>query len=86
MKAFLLAQRPANIRMIGQAPVIGTTVFDMASDSETFRVSIPSKNKFLIGSVALERAEQQANRKSAAATFAGCAVVAGNSQTGNCTV
>lgn len=55
VKAFLLAQRPANIRMIGQAPVIGTTVFDMTSDSETFRVSIPSKNKFLIGSVALER-------------------------------
>jgi hypothetical protein len=55
VKAFLLAQRPANVRMIGQAPVIGTTVFDMTSDSETFRVSIPSKNKFLIGSVALER-------------------------------
>ena len=56
VKAFLLAERPANIRVIGQAPVIGTTVFDMASDKETFRVSIPSKNKFLIGSVALERA------------------------------
>jgi hypothetical protein len=56
VKAFLLAERPANIRVIGQAPVIGTTVFDMASDNETFRVSIPSKNKFLIGSVALERA------------------------------
>ena len=59
VKAFLLAQRPANIRMIGQAPVIGTTVFDMTSDSETFRVSIPSKNKFLIGSVALERASSK---------------------------
>ena len=56
VKAFLLAERPANIRVIGQAPVIGTTVFDMASDNETFRVSIPSKNKFLIGPVALERA------------------------------
>jgi hypothetical protein len=59
VKAFLLAQRPANIRMIGQAPVIGTTVFDMTSDSQTFRVSIPSKNKFLIGSVALERASSK---------------------------
>jgi outer membrane lipoprotein-sorting protein len=54
VKAFLLASRPANIRMIGQAPVIGTTVFDMASDGETFRVSVPSKNKFLIGQVAGE--------------------------------
>ena len=32
IKAFLLAARPAEIRVIGQAPVIGTTVFDMASD------------------------------------------------------
>ncbi|HWZ24608.1 MAG TPA: hypothetical protein VN037_04950 [Verrucomicrobiae bacterium] len=56
VKAFLLAERPANIRVIGQAPVISTTVFDMASDSQEFRVSIPSKNKFLIGPVALERA------------------------------
>ena len=55
VKAFLLAERPAEIRMIGQAPVIGKTVFDMASDGETFRVSIPSKNKFLVGPVGVER-------------------------------
>jgi hypothetical protein len=55
VKAFLLAARPAEIRVIGQAPVVGTTVFDMASDGETFRVSIPSKRKFLVGSVAVER-------------------------------
>jgi hypothetical protein len=55
VKAFLLAERPAYIRVIGQAPLIGKTVFDMASDAETFRVSIPSKNKFLVGPIALER-------------------------------
>jgi outer membrane lipoprotein-sorting protein len=55
VKAFLLAARPAEIRVIGQAPVIGTTVFDMVSDGETFRVSVPSKNKFLVGPVAIER-------------------------------
>lgn len=55
VKAFLLAARPASVRMIGQAPIVGTTVFDMASDGETFRVSIPSKNKFLIGAVGVER-------------------------------
>jgi hypothetical protein len=59
VKAFLLAARPANIRVIGQAPVIGTTVFDMASDSDTFRVSIPSKAKFLVGQVAAERASSK---------------------------
>jgi len=55
VKAFILAQRPADIRMIGQAPVVGKTIFDMASDGSTFEVSIPSKNKFLEGPVALER-------------------------------
>src|SRR5712671_4597478 len=59
VKAFLLAMRPAEIRVIGQAPVIGTTVFDMASDGETFRVSIPSKNNFLVGPVAVERASSK---------------------------
>jgi hypothetical protein len=59
VKAFLLAARPSQIRMIGQVPVIGKTVFDMSSDNETFRVSIPSKNKFLIGSVKLERASDK---------------------------
>jgi hypothetical protein len=59
VKAFLLAQRPAEIRMIGQAPVIGKTVFDMSSDAETFRVWIPSKNKFLVGSVASERVSEK---------------------------
>ena len=56
VKAFLLADRPAAIRVIGQVPVIGTTVFDMTSDGETFRVHIPSKNKFLVGPISSERA------------------------------
>jgi hypothetical protein len=55
VKAFLLAERPADIRVIGQAPVIGTTIFDMVSNGETFEVSIPSKHKFLVGPVAAER-------------------------------
>jgi hypothetical protein len=59
VKVFLLAARPAQIRMIGQAPVIGKTVFDMSSDNEMFRVFIPSKNKFLVGSVNLERTSEK---------------------------
>jgi len=55
VKAFLLASRPYNIRMIGQVPVIGKTVFDMASDGHDFEVFIPSKNKFLVGPVATNR-------------------------------
>ncbi|HUL33398.1 MAG TPA: hypothetical protein VL128_05915 [Candidatus Eisenbacteria bacterium] len=55
VKAFLLASRPYNVRMVGQVPVVGKTVFDMASDAQNFEVYIPSKNKFLIGPVSLER-------------------------------
>ena len=53
VKAFVMASRPYNMRMIGQVPIVGTTVFDMASNGKEFEVSIPSKNKFLIGPVSL---------------------------------
>jgi hypothetical protein len=55
VKAFLLASRPYDVRMIGQVPVVGKTVFDMASDGQNFEVSIPPKNKFLSGPVSLTR-------------------------------
>ncbi|HUA00325.1 MAG TPA: hypothetical protein VMB02_08345 [Candidatus Aquilonibacter sp.] len=52
---FILAQRPSSIRVIGQAPVVGTNIFDMASDGETFEIFIPSQNKFVTGQANLER-------------------------------
>ncbi len=56
---FILAQRPASIRMIGQAPVVAKNIFDMVSDGETFRIFIPSKNKFVVGPTELERPAKQ---------------------------
>ena len=55
VNGFILAERPAHIRMIGQAPVVAKNVFDMVSDGETFRIFIPSKNKFITGPANLER-------------------------------
>jgi outer membrane lipoprotein-sorting protein len=52
---FILAERPSNIRVIGQAPVVGTNIFDMVSDGETFEIFIPSQNKFITGSENVER-------------------------------
>ena len=46
---FILAQKPADIRVIGQAPLVGTTIFDMVSNGATFHMYIPSKNVFLEG-------------------------------------
>jgi len=77
VKAFILAAQPASIRVIGQAPVIGKTVFDMASDGEIFRVLIPSKNKSY--SVPLLPSERAANpSRSPPATSSGCTALAGN--------
>jgi len=56
VSGFVLAARPAMIRVIGQAPVVGTNIFDMVSDGQTFRIFIPSKNEFLVGPTQLERA------------------------------
>jgi outer membrane lipoprotein-sorting protein len=55
VKGFILAQKPSSIRVIGQAPVVGTNIFDMVSDGETFSISIPSRNEFLTGPANLER-------------------------------
>ncbi len=52
---FILAARPAMIRVIGQAPVVAKDIFDMVSDGQTFRIYIPSKNRFLVGPTNLNR-------------------------------
>lgn len=54
VRAFVLAERNhetgQQIRMIGQAPVVRRTVFDMVADLTGFRINIPPKSKFIIGS------------------------------------
>ena len=56
---FILAKRPVTVRVIGQAPVVAKNIFDMVSDGETFRIFIPSKNTFLVGSTSLVRASKK---------------------------
>ncbi|MGC1829299.1 MAG: hypothetical protein WA405_02420 [Candidatus Acidiferrales bacterium] len=55
INGFILAEKPSEIRVIGQAPVVGTNIFDMTSDGKTFRIFIPSKNEFITGPANLER-------------------------------
>jgi hypothetical protein len=55
INGFVLAEKPSSIRVIGQAPVVGTNIFDMESDGQTFDIFIPSQNKFLTGPASLER-------------------------------
>jgi outer membrane lipoprotein-sorting protein len=49
VKGFVLAQRPSLIRIVGQAPVVRTDIFDMTSDGQQFRLYVPSKGKFFVG-------------------------------------
>ncbi len=55
VNGFILAAKTANIRVIGQAPVVGKNIFDMVSDGDTFHIYIPSKNDFMEGPDNLER-------------------------------
>jgi hypothetical protein len=55
VNGFILAQKPSDIRVIGQAPIVGTKIFDMVSDADTFDISIPSQHKFITGPTKLER-------------------------------
>jgi outer membrane lipoprotein-sorting protein len=55
VNGFILAQRPSDIRVIGQAPIVGTKIFDMVSDAETFRISMPTEHKFITGPTKLEK-------------------------------
>jgi hypothetical protein len=51
VSGFILMKKPAMIRILGQAPVVKTEIFDMVSDGRQFRVSVPPKNKFIVGDV-----------------------------------
>ena len=49
IRGYLLVRKPKDIRMIGLLPVVRNKAFDMVSDGQTFRVSIPPKNRFIVG-------------------------------------
>jgi outer membrane lipoprotein-sorting protein len=49
IRGYILVRKPKDIRMIGLFPVVRNKAFDMVSDGETFRVSIPPKSRFIVG-------------------------------------
>lgn len=55
VRGFILLEKPARIRMIGQAPVVRTNIFDMVSDGQEFRLYIPPKQKFIVGKTEFRR-------------------------------
>jgi len=49
IRGYILVRKPKEIRMIGLLPVLRNKAFDMVSDGQVFRVSIPPKNRFIVG-------------------------------------
>ncbi|MDP9268313.1 MAG: DUF4292 domain-containing protein [Acidobacteriota bacterium] len=49
IRGYILVRKPKEIRMIGLLPVLRNKAFDMVSDGQVFRVSIPAKNRFIVG-------------------------------------
>jgi len=49
IRGYVLARKPAMLRMKGLMPVVRNTAFDMVSDGQEFKLWIPPKNKFVVG-------------------------------------
>ncbi len=49
IRGYVLARKPAMLRMIGLFPILRNRAFDMVSDGREFKVSIPPKNRFVVG-------------------------------------
>jgi len=50
IRGYVLVRKPDMLRMIGLFPIVRNRAFDMVSDGDRFRLSIPAKNKFYVGS------------------------------------
>jgi outer membrane lipoprotein-sorting protein len=49
IRGYVLARKPAMLRMIGLFPIVRNRAFDMVSDGNQFKVWIPTKNRFVVG-------------------------------------
>lgn len=47
---YILLRKPNLLRMIGLFPIVRNKAFDMVSDGAGFKLSVPPKNKFYVGS------------------------------------
>jgi outer membrane lipoprotein-sorting protein len=49
IRGYVLMRKPEMLRMIGLLPIVRTRAFDMVSDGKEFKLSIPPKNRFVVG-------------------------------------
>jgi len=60
IKGYILVRKPDMLRMIGLFPIVRNTAFDMVSDGNRFKLSIPVKNKFYVGSAEVPKPSSNA--------------------------
>ncbi len=60
IRGYILVRKPDMLRMIGLFPIVRNTAFDMVSDGNRFKLSIPAKNKFYIGSAEVTKPSSSA--------------------------
>ncbi|HMK21605.1 MAG TPA: hypothetical protein VK466_04685 [Terriglobales bacterium] len=49
IRGYVLARKPAMLRLIGLMPIVRNKAFDMVSDGQQFKLWIPAKNRFVTG-------------------------------------
>jgi outer membrane lipoprotein-sorting protein len=49
IRGYVLARKPAMLRMIGLMPIVRNQAFDMVSNGQQFKLWIPAKNRFVEG-------------------------------------
>jgi outer membrane lipoprotein-sorting protein len=49
IRGYILAEKPKLLRMIGLMPIVRNRAFDMVSNGNHFKLSIPPKNRFIEG-------------------------------------
>jgi hypothetical protein len=49
IRGYILVRKPDMLRMIGLFPIVRNKAFDMVSDGNEFKLSIPAKSKFYVG-------------------------------------
>jgi outer membrane lipoprotein-sorting protein len=49
IRAFILIRKPGMFRLIGQAPLVRSLVFDMFTDGAQFQIYFPTRNKLVTG-------------------------------------
>ena len=49
IRGYVLVRKPNQLRMIGLYPIVRNKAFDIVSDGQEFKLSVPATNKFYIG-------------------------------------